>query len=53
MRLLPLMQRADVRLQLRVRGCRVAAAITYVGTLAGVCALMVVFGLVGGEGFGA
>jgi hypothetical protein len=53
MRLFPVVQRGDVRLQLRMcRGC-VAAAVADVRALACVCALVVVFGLVGCEGFGA
>ena len=40
-------------MELRVGGCGVAAAVADVGALAGVCALVVVFGLVGGKGFAA
>jgi hypothetical protein len=39
-------------LELRVRGGSVAAAITHVRPFAGMGAFMVIFGLVGGEGFG-
>lgn len=48
-RLLALVQGADVRLQLRVRRGRVPAAVAHVGAFAGVGALVVVLGLVGGE----
>ena len=50
-RFLALVKRGDVGLELRVRGRGVAAAVAHVGALAGVRALVVVFGLVGGEGF--
>lgn len=46
-RLLAFVQRRDVRLQLRVRRRRVAAAVTDIWALACVGALVVVFGLVG------
>lgn len=49
-RLLPFMERGNVRLQLRVRRGRVSAPVTYVRALACVRALMVVLCLVGGEG---
>jgi hypothetical protein len=52
-RLLPLVQCRDVRLQLRMRGSRIPAFITYVGTLASVRALVVILRLVRGEGLGA
>jgi hypothetical protein len=48
-RFLALVQRADVRLQLRVRGGRVPAAVAHVGAFAGVGALVVVLCLVCGE----
>jgi hypothetical protein len=48
--LLSLVQRTDVRLQLRVRRRRVTAAITSVRPLTRVSTLVVVFGLVSGEG---
>lgn len=46
-------QRSDVRVQLCVRSGVVAALGADVGSVAGVRALVVVFGLVGGEGFAA
>lgn len=49
MRLLTLVQGADVGLQLRVRGCRVSAAIAHVRAFARVRPLVVVFGLVRGK----
>lgn len=48
-RLLALVQRADVRLQLRVRRRRVPAAVAHVRAFTGVRALVVVLGLVCGE----
>ena len=48
-RLLALVQRTDVGLQLRMRCCCVATAVTYVRSLAGVCPLVVVFGLIGSK----
>lgn len=53
MRLLPLVQRRDVRLQLRVRRGGVPAAVAHVGAFARVRALVVVLGLVGRERLGA
>ena len=53
MRLLALVQGANVRLQLRVRGRRVAAAVANVRAFPGVSALVVVLRLVGGERLGA
>lgn len=52
-RLLPLVQRRDVRLQLCVRRGGVPAAIAHVGAFARVRALVVVLGLVGRERLGA
>src|SRR6478735_5742081 len=49
-RLLPLVQCRDVRLQLRMRGRSVSASIAYVRALAGVRALVVVLRLIRGEG---
>ena|SRR5690242_21813080 len=49
MRFLPLMQRADMRLQLRMRGRCISAAIAYIRAFASVCALVVIFCLVGSE----
>ena len=49
MRFLPLVQRAYVRLQLRMRRCRVSAPVTHVRPLACMCALMVILGLVCSE----
>jgi hypothetical protein len=49
---LTLVQGRDVGLQLRVRRRRVATAVADVWALAGVGALVVVFGLVGGKGLG-
>jgi hypothetical protein len=46
MRFLPLVQRADVRLQLRMRRCRVPAPVTHVRPLTCMRALMVILGLV-------
>ena len=53
MRFLALVQRGDVCLQLRVRSRGVAAAIADVRPLARVGSLVVVLGLVCGEGLGA
>ena len=52
-RLFTLVQRRDVRLQLRVRRGRVPAAVAHVGALARVRALVVVLGLVRRERLGA
>lgn len=52
-RLLPLMEGGDVCLELGVRCRSVSAAVADVRALASVGALVVVFGLVGREGFGA
>lgn len=49
-RFLPLMQRADMRLQLRMRRRRVPASITHIRPLACMCSLMVVLRLVRREG---
>ena len=46
-RLLALVQRTDVGLQLCMRCCCVATAVTYIRSLACVCPLVIVFGLVG------
>lgn len=49
-RLLPLVQCRDVRLQLGVRGGRVSASVAHVRTFAGMRALVIVLRLVRGEG---
>jgi hypothetical protein len=48
-RLLALVQRTDVCLQLRVCRCRITAAVACVRPFASVGTLVVIFGLVGGE----
>jgi hypothetical protein len=52
-RFLALVEGGNVGLQLRVCCRCVAAAIAHIWAFTGVCALVVVFGLVGGEGLGA
>ena len=49
MRILALVQRADVGLQLCMRCCCVATAVAYIRSFAGVCPLVIVFGLVGSK----
>jgi len=52
-RFLALVQRGNVRLQLRVRGRGVATTVADVGSLTGVRALVVIFGLICREGLRA
>jgi hypothetical protein len=49
MRFLPLMQSADMRLQLRMRRGRISAAIAHIRSLACVRSLVIVFRLIRGE----